>query len=93
MHEYKNLIAKSGQTIYDSTVSESETLYIPSKNLSQMLKEGLIGLDLHGVALRTRSKVVKTRILKFLATQRQARLRKLNPAFHLRISMYISKNP
>lgn len=66
MYEYKKIIAKSGRTIYDSFVSGSEALYIPSNNLTQILTEGLVGMDLNGIALRTRSKIVKAKICEIL---------------------------
>ena len=60
----ENAIRRSGLTIYDRIPAERPDLYIASKKLEEMLEESLVGISLIGLALRTRSKVVKTEVCK-----------------------------
>jgi hypothetical protein len=81
MIDYKTKIAESVATIYDEMLLETDSLYIPSENLTQMLSESLIGLDLNGLALRTRSKVVKTEICNALGYPVPKSFEKTQPRF------------
>ena len=66
MFQYKQNIIDSGITIYDTDAIYNPDLFIPNDNLQSLLNEGLIGLNLSGLPLRTRSKFVKTVICKIL---------------------------
>ena len=57
-------IRRSGLTIYDPIPAERQELFIASKALEGILRESLVGFSLEGLALRTRSKVIKTEICK-----------------------------
>ena len=58
-------IACSGLTIYDE-VQIGSRLWISSRDLERLLDEGLRGLDLQGLPLRSRSKVVKASVCEIL---------------------------
>lgn len=66
MYNYGNNIIQSGLTIYEKISIKNHSLYIPNYVLAHILGEGLIGEDLAGLPLRTRSKVVKCKICKIL---------------------------
>src|SRR2546427_5024440 len=57
-------IAKSGNTIYDS-LHESPEYFLSGVDLEAVLREGLAGLALN-YPLRTRSKVLKSKICEIL---------------------------
>jgi hypothetical protein len=62
--DYQKNIITSGKTIYDTETTSNMSLYIPIDVLEAMLNNGLIGLSLTGLPLRTRSKFVKSLICK-----------------------------
>jgi hypothetical protein len=55
---YKNAIRLWGEDIYAPIETDSE-YWIPTKYLESLLNDGMVGLSLSGLPLRTRSKVVK----------------------------------
>ena len=57
-------LSKSGKTIYDS-LRETPEYFLPGGDLESILRGGLMGLDLN-YPLRTRSKVLKSRICEIL---------------------------
>ena len=92
MVDYKFKITESGQSIYGEIMSSSDSLYIPCDILSQMLADGLIGMDLHGFALRTRSKIVKTKICEILGYSVPKSFKKTQPRFlSQNFDIYIQK--
>jgi hypothetical protein len=62
---YKEAIKNSGKSIFD-LLEVDDPLYMPSDILEQLLNEGLVGKDLKGLPLRTRSKVVKSIVCEAL---------------------------
>ena len=62
---YVAAIRASGLTIYDA-VEVGSRLWIPSPELESILDADLLGLDLNGLPLRTRSKRVKERVCEAL---------------------------
>lgn len=78
--EYAMAICQSGLTIYDKIPVDSP-LYIPTKELEVMLDEGLRGFPVANLALRTRSKVVKTRVCQVLGYPVPKSFRKEQPRF------------
>jgi hypothetical protein len=62
---YPKRITDSGFTIYDA-VDPSSDLYIPTSILQKILENGMIGESYKGMAIRTRSKVIKSRICELL---------------------------
>jgi len=65
-HSYVESIRRSGLTIYDPIEIGDPNLWIPAPALESLLNAALRGLNLAGLALRTRSKVVNTAICKSL---------------------------
>lgn len=61
---YPERISQSGKTIYDG-VREGDNLFLPVAELEAALRCSLIGLNLD-YPLRTRSKVLKSRICEIL---------------------------
>lgn len=66
MINYVENIYNSDMTIYDPINSEDRELFIPTYALERILTDYLVGLSLEGLPLRTRSKVVKTKICEAL---------------------------
>jgi len=65
-HSYVENIRRSGLTIYDPIEIGDPNLWIPAPALESLLNAALRGLNLAGLPLRTRSKVVNTAICKGL---------------------------
>ena len=79
--DYRVAIAASGYDIYrDITVGDRE-LWIPTNELESFLNAGLIGVSLAGLALRTRSKVVKEAVCKALGYPVPSSFKKTQPRF------------
>ena len=72
-------IAKSGKSIYD-TLHESPDFFLASGDLEGILRNGLVGLDLN-YPLRTRSKVLKSKICEILGYPVPASFKKSKPRF------------
>lgn len=81
MKKYPHNIAHSGLTIYDYINPADTDLYIPTYHLQTILEDTIIGLSLNGYALRTRSKVVKTKICNALGYPIPASFKKTQPRF------------
>ena len=93
MINYKLRILESGKTIYDEMLSSTEHLYIPDDALLQMISDALIGTDLNGVALRTRSKIVKTEICKALGYPIPKSFKRTQPRFFSQnFDIYVQKS-
>ena len=89
----KNAIRRSGLTIYDRIPTERPDLYIASKKLEEILKESLIGISLSGLALRTRSKVVKTEVCKAIGYPVPGSFKRTQPRFPgQNFDVYIQKS-
>jgi len=72
-------LSKSGKTIYDS-LRESPEYFLPAGDLELILKNGLLGLDLN-YPLRTRSKVLKSKICEILGYPVPTSFTKSKPRF------------
>jgi len=79
MHYVKS-IQQSRLTIYDALPLNSP-LYIPTLELEAILNAGLRGTPVAGLALRTRSKVVKTKVCEVLGYPVPKRFRRNQPRF------------
>lgn len=89
----KNAIKRSGLTIYDHIPAERPDLYIASKKLEEILQENLIGTSLSGLALRTRSKVVKTDVCKAIGYPVPQSFKRTQPRFPgQNFDVYIQKS-
>jgi hypothetical protein len=90
--EYKNNISHSGITIYSTEAIYNPSLFIPIDTLEVLLNKNLVGLNLAGLPLRTRSKFVKTSICKTLGFPEPETFKKTKPAFPAQnMDVYIQK--
>lgn len=78
--DYAAAIKASGLSIYDHIEIGSD-LWIPSPELQILLDGGLVNLSTAGLPLRTRSKVVKTRICEVLGYPTPLSFQKTQPRF------------
>jgi hypothetical protein len=74
-------IKRSGLSIYDPILIGDPDLWIPTPELETLLDEGLRGLSLGGLPLRTRSKVVKESVCKALGYAVPKSFKKTQPRF------------
>lgn len=81
MIDYKSNIHDSGLTIGEPIIPYNEDLFIPTKELENLLNQHLVGFSLEGLKLRTRSKVVKTEICKALGYPVPQSFKKTKPRF------------
>ena len=72
-------IAKSGKNIYDS-LHDSPDFFLAGGDLEAILRAGLVGLDLN-YPLRTRSKVLKSKICEVLGYPVPASFKRSKPRF------------
>ncbi len=81
MIDYVENIAKSGLSIYDKIDITDKNLYIPNLELEKILNKGMQGLSLKNLALRTRSKTVKSKICTVLGYKIPKSFSKTHPRF------------
>lgn len=79
--EYKNAIALSGKDIYSPIEVGDVDYWIPTPHLEILLNEGMRGRSLAGLALRTRSKYVKTAVCEALGYPVPRSFAKTQPRF------------
>lgn len=78
---YITAIKASGLSIYDEVPIGHPTLWIPTPQLEQLLQNGLQGISLDGLPLRTRSKVVKESVCRVLGYPIPKSFKKTQPRF------------
>ncbi len=78
---YPAAIAASGITIYDEIEIGDHELWVPTLELESILDERLRGISLAGLALRTRSKVVKEHVCRALGYPVPPSFKKTQPRF------------
>lgn len=78
---YVAAIRASGLSIYDPVAIGDPIFWIPTPELQAVLDDGLRGLSLAGLPLRTRSKIVKINICKVLGYSVPKSFRKTQPRF------------
>jgi len=81
MKNYKANISASGLDIYEPISPTNPDLYIPNRALQEILDSSLKGTDLSGLALRTRSKIVKEKICEALGYPIPTTFTKTQPRF------------
>ncbi len=81
MSNYAKNIQKRGLSIYDSIDPNDEQLYIPTKELNEILSRSMISFSLAGLPLRTRSKTVKQQICIALGYPSPSSFKKTKPQF------------
>ena len=74
-------ISNSGHTIYTPIQVGDPNLWIPSPALEDLLNAGLQGISLQGLALRTRSKLVKEKICAILGYPIPKSFKRTQPRF------------
>lgn len=79
--DYKNALQSSGFDIYSPIEVGDANFWIPTPHLETLLNQALTGLDLGGLALRTRSKVVKTAVCEALGYPVPKSFKKTQPRF------------
>lgn len=78
---YVSAIRAKGLSIYDPITVGDPNLWIPTPELQALLDKGLRGLSLAGLPLRTRSKIVKTRVCEVLGYVAPASFKRSKPRF------------
>ena len=78
---YPDNISNSGLSIYDPITVGDPELWIPAPALENLLNSGMRGLNLSGLPLRTRSKVVKEQVCKILGYPIPASFKRQRPRF------------
>ena len=78
---YVKSIADSGLTIYDPIEIGDPVLWVPTPELEAILDEKLRGISLAGLALRTRSKLVKESVCRALGYPVPSSFKKTQPRF------------
>ncbi len=78
---YVTAISKSGLSIYDSVDVGDPDLWIPTSVLEVLLDHGLQGMSVHGLPIRTRSKVVKQAICRVLGYPVPRSFKRTRPRF------------
>lgn len=76
----KQLISASGLTIYDH-IDPKSGLFLSKRQLQDMISEELVDTSLSGVPLRTRSKIVKSKICQALGYPVPKTFAKVQPRF------------
>ena len=79
--DYKNALQLSGFDIYSPIEVGDANFWIPTPHLETLLNQSLTGLDLRGLALRTRSKVVKIAVCDALGYPAPKSFKKTQPRF------------
>lgn len=74
-------IKQQGLSIYDEIEVGDKDLWLTSTELELVLNDKLSGLNLDGLALRTRSKVVKTKVCEALGYSIPKSFKKTQPRF------------
>ncbi len=91
--DYKKAIASSGLDIYSPVEVGDPQYWIPTQQLESLLLQGLAGLDVQGLALRTRSKAVKTAVCAALGYRAPKTFKKSRPRFGgQQLDIYVQKS-
>ncbi len=79
--DYVGNIKKSGLTIYDFISKDDKELYIPNNELESILDKEMRGFSVDGLALRTRSKIVKSEVCRALGYPVPLSFKKTQPRY------------
>lgn len=74
-------IQASGKSIYDPIAIGTPGLWLPGEVLEALLEQGLRGVSLSGLPLRTRSKVVKAKVCEVLGYPIPKAFKRTRPKF------------
>jgi len=78
---FVDAISHSGLSIYDSIQIGEPNLWIPTPELESLLDKGLRGFSTSGLAIRTRSKVVKEQVCRILGYPMPPSFKRTKPRF------------
>ncbi|MET0105877.1 MAG: hypothetical protein ABW072_12170 [Sedimenticola sp.] len=91
--DYKSAIQASGMDIYEPIEIGDNDYWIPSHHLEALMNDGLNNLELSGLPLRTRSKVVKSAICEALGYPVPKSFKKTQPRFYgQQLDIYTQKS-
>lgn len=89
----KENISNSKLTIYDKVSCNNTELWYTNQDLEEILNINLQGFSLNGLALRTRSKVIKTKICEILGYPVPKSFLKVQPRFYgQNFDIYVQKS-
>lgn len=80
-NEYVTAIRRSGKSIYDAIEIGDSGLWIPTPILEHLLNEAMQGLSLSGLALRTRSRIIKEQVCTALGYPIPSTFKRTQPRF------------
>ncbi|KAF1086171.1 hypothetical protein SPSYN_00912 [Sporotomaculum syntrophicum] len=80
-HRFVEAISQSGLSIYDPIEIGDPDIWIPTPELEFLLNEGLRGISLANLPIRTRSKVVKQQVCNSLGYPIPKSFKKTQPRF------------
>ena len=93
LNRYVAAIRRRGLSIYDHIEVGDPNLWIPTPDLQTLLHEGLVGMSLEGMPLRTRSKVVKEQICRVLGYPVPRSFKRTQPRFQGQLfDVYVQKS-
>lgn len=91
--KYQRNILERRLSIYDRIEIGDPDLWIPTPELEKLLDEALKGFSLHGLPLRTRSKVVKQQVCDALGYPAPTSFKRTQPRFPGQVfDIYIQKS-
>jgi hypothetical protein len=91
--KYQQNIAERRLSVYDRIEIGDPDLWIPTPDLEKLLNEGLKGLSLTGLPLRTRSKIVKEEVCRVLGYPVPRSFKRTQPRFPGQVfDIYIQKS-
>ena len=79
--DYVSAIRERNLSIYDSIEVGDPDLWIPAPELEELLREGLCGLSVEGMPIKTRSKWVSQKICETLGYAVPSSFKKVRPRF------------
>jgi hypothetical protein len=79
--QYARDLRKSGLSIYDAVRVGDPDLWIPEEELETLLDAGLRGVSVQGLPIKTRSKIVKSRVCTILGYPIPSTFKKTKPRF------------
>src|SRR5437867_8282784 len=80
-HNFVDAISRSGLSIYSPIEIGDPELWIPTPELEKLLDQGLRGVSLAGLPIRTRSKLAKKHVCRVLGYPVPASFKRTKPRF------------
>jgi hypothetical protein len=93
LSRWRDAISRSGFSIYRSVRTEAPHLWIPTDDLEALLSDGLLGMDVGGLPLRTRSRLVKQAVCTALGYSIPKVFKRTQPRFPgQQLDTYVQKS-